>query len=55
MKKDPNKCCIIYEENIMWALIHDVFAHPLMGLTGYSLLSQRFHDYTSARAWRRND
>lgn len=54
MKKDPNKCCVIFDEFLPWALIHDIIAHPLMGITLYKVeLFIRFHDYTSKHAWKR--
>lgn len=56
MKKDPNKYCINYEQSLGWALVHDIIAHPLMALTLYKInFCIQFHDYTSARAWKRND
>jgi hypothetical protein len=51
MKKDPNKACVQFEENLFWALVHDLVAHPLMALTLYKWTS--FHDYTSKLAWKR--
>lgn len=53
MKCDPNKACVIYNENKLWALIHDAFAHPFMALTNYSAISKKIHDYTSHKAWTR--
>lgn len=53
MKTDPNQCTILHAENRFWAILHDVVAHPLMGLTLYSGLSKRFHDFTSRKAWPR--
>ena len=54
MKKDPNECCVIFDESLPWALIHDIIAHPLMGITLYKVeLFIRFHDYTSKHAWKR--
>ena len=53
MKMDPNKHCIKFEQNLGWALIHDIFAHVLMGITNYSKYSIRFHDYTAHKAWKR--
>ena len=53
MKTDPNHCCVTLDENRFWAIVHDVVAHPLMGLTLYSRFSRRFHDYTSHKAWPR--
>jgi hypothetical protein len=54
MKTDPNKSCANCEERLLWALLHDAVAHPLMGLTNYSKWSLRFHDFTSRRAWPRS-
>lgn len=53
MKTDPRAACANTEERLLWALVHDGVAHPLMALTNFSRLSLRFHDYTSARAWPR--
>jgi hypothetical protein len=53
MKKDPNKYCINFKQHLLWAIIHDVIAHPLMGLTLYSKYSIIFHDFTSSKAWKR--
>jgi len=56
MKKDPNKCCVIFDESLGWALIHDIIAHPLMAITLYKVeLFIRFHDYTSKLAWKRKE
>lgn len=52
MKKDPNKYCINYEQCLLWAIIHDTIAHPLMALTFYKIdLFIKFHDFTSRKAW----
>lgn len=53
MKTDPRKGCANERELWHWAAVHDLIAHPLMVLTGYSRLSLRFHDFTSHRAWPR--
>lgn len=54
MKKDPNKYCVKYKENILWAIIHDVIAHPLMAISLYKVdMFINFHDYTSSKAWMR--
>ena len=54
MKLDPNNYCVLYEQNIFWAIIHDVVAHPLMALTFYKInLFIQFHNYTSNLAWKR--
>ena len=53
MKKDPNKCCVIFDESKLWALIHDLVAHPFLAISGYSKVGERFHDYTSSKAWTR--
>ncbi|MDN7825128.1 hypothetical protein QZN01_20970 [Burkholderia cenocepacia] len=53
MKTDPRAACANTEERLLWALVHDGIAHPLMALTNFSRLSLRFHDYTSSRAWPR--
>lgn len=55
MKKDPNNYCVNFKQDIIWALIHDIFAHPLMAITFYKIeFFIKFHDYTSSRAWKRN-
>jgi len=55
MKIDPNRYCIVYKQNLMWALVHDIIAHPAMAITLYKVpIFIKFHDYTSQRAWRRN-
>lgn len=55
MKLDPNKYCVVYEQNLIWAVIHDLLAHPLMALTLYKVeMFIEFHDYTSAKAWIRD-
>jgi hypothetical protein len=55
MKIDPNSHCITYKQNLFWAIIHDVVAHPLMALTFYKIkMFIKLHDYTSHLAWERN-
>ena len=54
MKRDPNAACANADQRLVWALVHDVIAHPLMALTGYCRLALRFHDYTSRKAWPRS-
>jgi len=55
MKLDPNEYCVVYEQSIIWALIHDILAHPLMALTLYKVeLFINFHNFTSAKAWKRS-
>ena len=53
MKTDPNLACANERQRLLWALVHDVLAHPLMGLSAYSKAALRFHDYTSHKAWPR--
>lgn len=53
MKTDPSKGCANAEQRLIWAIIHDGLAHPLMALTGYCHWSLAFHDYTSHKAWPR--
>lgn len=55
MKTDPNKHCINFKQNLIWALIHDIIAHPFMALTGYSGWGIAFHNYTSYKAWVRDE
>lgn len=50
MKTDPNNHCINFEQNLFWALIHDIFAHPFMAITNYSKIGIVFHNYTSRKA-----
>lgn len=53
-KLDPNKYCVHFEEILLWALVHDMIAHPLMAITLYKWQpALNFHDYTSHKAWRR--
>jgi uncharacterized membrane protein len=40
-----------YLENKVWAMFHDMVAHPLMGVTLYAGWTVRFHNFTSQRAW----
>lgn len=53
MRTDPRKACANQEENLLWALIHDGIAHPLMALTLFSGWAVVFHDWTSKKAWPR--
>lgn len=53
MKTDPRKACANADEKRGWAILHDLIAHPLMILTGYSIWSLALHDYTSHKAWPR--
>ena len=53
LKTDPNTICENGVEHRGWAFVHDAIAHPLMALTGWSALSLRFHNYTSHKAWPR--
>lgn len=53
MKTDPNTICDGQDENGFWAWVHDAVAHPLMAVTGYSVWSLRFHNFTSHKAWPR--
>lgn len=52
-RTDPRAACANEQEQFWWAAVHDLVAHPLMVLTGYSRLSLRFHDWTSHYAWPR--
>jgi hypothetical protein len=51
MKPDPIDACANLDERFGWAVAHDLIAHPLMALSGYSAWSLRFHNWTSRRAW----
>lgn len=53
MRTDPRKACDNPEESWFWAIVHDVFAHPLSALTLYSAPAVRFHNWTSEKAWPR--
>ena len=53
MKTDPNVRCINYVQHLGWAIVHDVIAHPFMGLTLYCKWSIRFHNYTSQKSWKK--
>ena len=53
MKTDPRQACANAREKLVWALVHDFIAHPLMAVTLYSRPALRFHDFTSHRAWPR--
>lgn len=55
MKTDPNRACANVEQRLIWALLHDGIAHPLMAITGYSRPAMRFHDWTSHKAWPRTE
>lgn len=50
---DPRRACANKEERLLWALLHDGVAHPLMALTLFSRWAVAFHDWTSQRAWPR--
>jgi len=53
MKLDPNDACVMFEENLIWAIIHDLIAHPIMAITLYCKISVAFHNYSSYKAWKR--
>lgn len=53
MRTDPRKACANEDEKLLWALVHDGIAHPLMALTLFSKWSIAFHDWTSTKAWPR--
>lgn len=53
MKTDPNKGCKNTKERLLWAVLHDAVAHPVLALSGYSQWAMRFHDFTSRKAWPR--
>lgn len=55
MKVDPQNHCLKFRQSLPWALIHDLVAHSVMAVTGYSRFSIWFHNYTSHKAWRRGD
>lgn len=55
MRTDPRNACANEHQRLLWAVVHDALAHPLMALTGYCAASLRFHDWTSHRAWPRQE
>lgn len=55
MRADPRKACANARERLLRAVVHDLIAHPLMALTLYCSLSVRFHDWTSLKAWPREE
>jgi hypothetical protein len=55
MKVDPLNHCVRFRQSLPWALVHDLVAHPLMAVTGYSGWAIKFHNFTSHKAWRRGD
>lgn len=55
MRTDPRKACANVREKLLWAIFHDLVAHPLMAVTLYCSLSVRFHDWTSRKAWPREE
>ena len=55
MKTDPNRHCIKFKQDTKWAIVHDFIAHPLMALTFYSRWSIIFHNWTSHKAWEREE
>lgn len=55
MRTDPRVACANERQRFWWAVLHDLVAHPLMALTGWSKWALRFHDWTSHRAWPRRE
>lgn len=55
MKIDPINHCQKFRQSLMWAMVHDLVAHPAMALTLYSRPAVWLHNYTSHRAWKRGD
>ena len=54
-KLDPNNCCVMFDECLFWALVHDIIAHPLIALTLYKCeFAIDFHNWTSHKAWKRS-
>lgn len=54
MRVDPRSCKCEVKENLLWALLHDIIVHPLLGFTLYRAeWAIRLHDYTSHKAWPR--
>lgn len=53
VRTDPRAACANERQRFWWAVLHDVVAHPLMALTGWSKWALRFHDWTSHKAWPR--
>lgn len=55
MRTDPRDACKNERQRLLWAIVHDGLAHPLMVLTGYCKAALRFHDWTSYKAWPRKE
>lgn len=53
MRTDPRCACANERQRLLWALVHDGLAHPLMALAGWPRWALRFHDWTSHKAWPR--
>lgn len=53
MRTDPREACGNEHQRLLWALVHDAVAHPLMALAGWPKWALRFHDWTSHKAWPR--
>lgn len=55
MRLDPRIACANVQQRKLWAIAHDLFAHPLLVLTWYSRPAIWFHDWTSQHAWPRGE
>ncbi len=54
MKTDPNTHCTKFKERRLWAIVHDLIAHPIMAITQYHPLAIALHNWTSFKAWTRD-
>lgn len=55
MRVDPRSCKCEVKENLLWALLHDIIIHPMLGFTFYRAnWAIALHDYTSHKAWPRS-
>ena len=51
VRPSPTRMAILRVMPGLWKLLHNVVAHPLMGVTFDSGWSVRFHDWTASKAW----
>ena len=51
VRPSPTRMAILRVIPGLWKLLHNVVAHPLMGVTFDSGWSVRFHDWTAIKAW----
>lgn len=55
MKTDPIEACPNAEQHFGWAIVHDFIAHPLMAFSLWSSWALKFHNWTSSKAWPREE